>query len=219
MEDKTLRILIVEDHALTRTAIADRLEREPDMTVVASTGDADQAVESAFRLEPDVVLMDINLRGRPGFSAARRIGLGVPGVRLIFVSAFTHDRYIQEALDMQAAGYVTKHEEPGVLVTAIRTVFTGERFFSPRVRERLVMAATGLQLALPSGTRASTLTPREVEVLRDVALGLAKKQIAARLRLSVKTVDRHCCNLMDKLDIHDRVQLARFAIREGLVHL
>ncbi|UCG31580.1 MAG: response regulator transcription factor [Phycisphaerales bacterium] len=219
MEDKTLKILIVEDHVLTRTAIADRLEREPGMTVVGSTGDADQAVESAFRLEPDVVLMDVNLRGRPGFSAARRISLGVPGVRLIFVSAFTHDCYIQEALDMQAAGYVTKHEEPGVLVTAIRSAVAGERFFSPRVRERLVTTATGLQVAPPSGTRASTLTPREVEVLRDVAQGLAKKQIAARLRLSVKTVDRHCCNLMDKLNIHDRVELARFAIREGLVHL
>ena len=119
---------------------------------------------------------------------------------------------------MRASGYVTKHEEPGVLVTAIRRVVSGCRFFSPRVKERIVFETDDVVDVDAPGTRRGTLTPREMEVLRDVALGLAKKQIAARLHLSIKTVDRHCSNLMDKLDIHDRVELTRFAIREGLVH-
>jgi DNA-binding NarL/FixJ family response regulator len=111
---------------------------------------------------------------------------------------------------------VTKGEPPEVVLSAVRTVAGGGVYFSPQVQERLVVDSTGVHLAAEGATRASTLTSREMEVLRYIARGLSKKDIAAIMHLSVKTVDNHSTSLMSKLNIHDRVELARYAIREGL---
>jgi DNA-binding NarL/FixJ family response regulator len=135
---------------------------------------------------------------------------------VIFLSAFFHDRYIEEALEAGASGYVTKNEAPGSLLSAIRKVSSGFTYFSPEVHERLVVDVSGLRLRSESHTRGFSLTDRETETLRYVAQGLAKREIANIMHLSVRTVDAHVRNLMAKLDIHDRVELARFAIREGL---
>ncbi len=214
-----VRILIVDDHVLVRSTVADRLRQETALQIVGLAGTAEEAVGLALAGRPDIVLMDIDLDGASGLQAARQIREAVPSARFIFVSAFVYDRYIQEALLLHASGYVSKREPLEVLIAAVRNVAAGERYFSPQVLRRLVIDRQGVRIARESRTRASTLTERELEILSNIAQGLAKKDIAARLAISVNTVERHCENLMDKLNIHDRVKLARFAIREGYANL
>jgi DNA-binding NarL/FixJ family response regulator len=211
-----VRILVVDDHALLRSTFAERLRREHGFTVVGMAANADQAIEKVMECDPNVILMDIDMPGLSSFDAAQTIGWMKPSVRIIFLSAFFHDRYIEQALKVKARGYVTKYEPPETIVAAIREVAAGGVYFSDDVRSRILVDTSGARLANETSSRASTLTNREIEVLRYLARGLSKKQIAAIMHISIKTVDRHSANIMTKLDLHDRVELARFAIREGL---
>jgi DNA-binding NarL/FixJ family response regulator len=211
-----IRVLIVDDHDLVRMALSEHLRREPNLTVVGTASTADEAIDKVIECAPDVVLMDIDMPGLISFDAAKQISAMKPETHIIFLSAFSHDRYIQQALEVKARGYLTKCESPATVVTAIMEVMSGGAYFSEEVRSRIVVDGKGARLSSNHKSRASTLTGREVEVLRYVATGLAKKEIALTMHISVKTVDRHSANIMGKLDIHDRVELARFAIREGL---
>ena len=210
-------ILLADDHALVRSALADRLAKEPDMGIRGMAGSGDEVIEQAKECRPDIILMDIDMPGVICFDAARTITAALPAVRIIFLSGFLNDWYIEQALEVKARGYLTKGESPEAVVSAIREVVAGGSYFSPEIRSRIVIDVDGATLAHKPKSRASTLTGREVEVLRYIGKGLSKKETAATMTLSVKTVDRHCANLMTKLDIHDRVDLARFAIREGLL--
>jgi DNA-binding NarL/FixJ family response regulator len=211
-----IRILIADDHALVRSAIARSLTAEDGITVVAEVDNASDALDKAIQLTPDIVLLDIDMPGLLSFDAARTIRTRVPNAKIMFVSAFSHDRYIQAALDVNASGYVTKGESADNVVAGIRAVARGRTYFSADVQSRIVVDSRGARLSEVSKSRHNTLTPRELEVLRYIATGMAKKEIAQTMHLSVKTVDNHSTNLMGKLDIHDRVELARYAIREGL---
>ncbi|HUU86015.1 MAG TPA: response regulator transcription factor [Phycisphaerae bacterium] len=210
------KVFVVDDHALVRGALCERLDREAAISVVGSARTADEAIEQIARTRPDVVLMDIDMPGVSCFDAARQIAADQPATHVIFLSAFFNDHYIEQALAVKAKGYLTKREPPEDVVAAIREVANGGAYFSEEVRSRIVVDARGASLAQRSRSRVSTLTTRELEVLRYVARGMAKKQIARVMHISPKTVDRHSFNLMTKLDIHDRVELSRFAIREGL---
>ena len=211
------RILIVDDHALVRDMLSQRLAQEPDLEVVGLAQDAGQALDLTLRLRPDMVVLDIDMPGLSAFDAAQRIGTELPGTRVFFLSGYVQDGYIAQALQARARGYATKGGTPDGLLTCIRKVLKGGTCFCPEVRSRLEITADGPRLAACVRTRAQLLTPRELEVLSYLAKGLAKKEIAHITDLSVKTVEQHCTHLMQKLDIHDRVELARFAIREGLV--
>ena len=211
-----VKVLIVDDHTLVRGALSERLSREPGLTVVGSAADADEAVGKVMTCGPDIILMDIDMPGLDCFDAARTIESMRPEVRIIFLSAFTNDWYIQRALEVKARGYLTKREPPDRVVAAIFEVASGGASFSEEVQSRIVVDAHGAKLVSGTTSRGATLTTRENEVLRYIARGMSKKEIATTMHLSVKTVDRHCANVMSKLDIHDRVDLARFAIREGL---
>lgn len=211
-----IRILVVDDHALVRGALSERLEREPAFSVVDTASDADEAISKAIASHPDVILMDIDMPGLICFDAARRIMALQPEVRIIFLSAFLHDHYIDQALRAKASGYLTKSEPPETVVRAIREVASGGAFFSDEVQARIMVDKTGANLGTTCTTLAATLTGRETETLRYIARGMAKKEIAETMGISIKTVDRHAANLMAKLDIHDRVALSRYAIREGL---
>jgi len=167
-------------------------------------------------LEPEVLLLDIDMPGLVSFEAAREAHRLCPSTKIAFLSAFSHDRYIEAALAAHAAAYVTKSAPPEELIAAILAVAAGGTYFSPEVLDRLVIESNGVRLASAGHTRGISLTDREVEVLRYVARGLAKKEIAEILGLSVRAIDTHVRNLMEKLGIHDRVELARYAIREGL---
>lgn len=206
---------MVDDHELVRAAVSDFLDRHADLSVVgqANTG-ADALVQQAA-LQPDLVLMDINMPGISPFDAAKKMKAQQPSLHIVFLSGYFNDQYIEQALDANATGYLTKTESPDVLVNAIRKAVQGESCFSPEVSERMIDESRGDRRQ--GRTRFSMLSPRELEVLGYIAQGLAKKDIASELQISVKTVENHSNSLMTKLSIHDRVKLTRFAIREGLV--
>jgi DNA-binding NarL/FixJ family response regulator len=214
---KSITILIADDHDSLRELLKFRLDAQPDMKVVAHVSDAEAAATEAINLKPDIILMDIDMPGLSAFDAAERIGVRCPKTRIIFFTAFVRDRFIEQALAVKAWGYVTKMEQADSVVKAIRDVASGFAYFSPAVQKRLVMGPKGPRLAQESQSLSATLTDREREVLCYVARGLTKKDIADTMCVSVKTVDYHCTNVMDKLKIHDRVELARFAIREGMI--
>lgn len=211
-----ITLVLADDHGLVRDVLADRLAREPDMSVLAAVADAEQAVAQAIARQPDIVLLDIDMPGLFCFDAARTIGQRCRRTAIVFLSAHFHDRYIEQALAVRAAGYLTKNESLDTVVAAIRAVAAGGSYFSDEVRGRIVVDTHGARLAAGAQSRASTLTPRELEVLRYLARGLSQKEIAQVMHLSAKTVHRHGANLMAKLDIHDRVELTLFAIRERL---
>jgi len=196
--------------------LAARLEVESDLTVVAAVSNGQEAVDKAAEHGPEVVLLDIDMPGLSAFEAARSIKGSNPQTRVIFLSAFFHDHYIEQALAIEASGYITKSEPPESVMRGIRTVTAGAVYFSPEVQARLVVGPSGVRLGQVPRTRATLLTARELEILRYLARGMAKKEIARTAGISVKTVEQHTTHLMEKLDIHDRVELARFAIREGL---
>lgn len=211
-----IRVMVVDDHALVRDVLAARLAEETDMEVVGTAPDAGQAVAMAAGCAPEVILMDIDMPGISAFDAAKTIREADPAVKLIFLSAYVNDQYIDQALEIQAQGYLSKHEPAEVVIEAVRRAWRGGTRFSKAVRDRIILDSDGLRLASGGSSRLQLLTEREREILGYLARGLPKKEIARLLSISPKTVEKHCDHLMDKLDIHDRVKLARFAIREGL---
>jgi DNA-binding NarL/FixJ family response regulator len=213
---KIITVALVDDHALVRSTLATWLASTDDIRVVTQASSADEALEKIAVSRPDVVLLDIDMPGLLAFEAARTIKARLPETKIIFLSAFLHDHYIEQALAVEASGYLTKGDPPASLAGAIRAVAEGGVSFSAEVQARIVIDASGARLSSGPKTRLATLTGRELEVVRYLARGLSKKEIAQIMRLSVKTVDNHSTSLMSKLDIHDRVELARFAIREGL---
>ena len=212
-----IRVVLADDHTLVRQSLSRLLNEHADMQAIADVGSADEAVEACLRqgAAVDVVLLDIDMPGIAAFDAARTIIARCPGAKVIFLSAFTHERYIQAALACGAMGYLCKTEPPEKVVKAIRAVASGQSYFSPEVQSRLVVDSSGVHLEMKPTMQH--LTPRELEVLTYIAKGLSKKEIANLMHLSVKTVENHTANVMSRLDIHDRVQLTRLAIREGLI--
>lgn len=213
---KPIGVVLADDHTMVRGALAAWLNATDDIGVLADVTNAEEAIQACLKHEPNVLVLDIDMPGLSCFDAARTIRARCPGTRIIFLSAFFHDRYIQEALAVEASGYLTKGEPPQTVESAIRVAAAGGACFSDQVQSRMVIGEDGARLSDGTRTRVETLTPRELEILRYLARGMSKKEIAQTMSLSVKTVDNHCTNLMMKLDIHDRVELARFAIREGL---
>jgi DNA-binding NarL/FixJ family response regulator len=215
--NESIKVLLADDHTLVRRALGRVLHESPSIAVVAEVPNADDAISAALRFQPNVVVLDIDMPGIASFDAARTITARVPGVKVLFLSAFTHDRYIEAALAAGALGYLSKNEPPEKVIDAIRAVAVGQSYFSPEVQSRLVIDSDGVHLGHESKSRAASLTNREMEVLRYIARGLSKKEIAKTMHLSVKTVENHSASIMSRLDIHDRVELTRFAIREGLI--
>ena len=216
-----VRVLLVDDHALVRDSFARCLETEDGIEVAAVASDAQEGIELARKHEPDVILMDIDMPGLSCFSATKIIGRDLKNTRVIFLSGFKHDRYIENALEAGAMGYLTKSEPPERVIEAIYLVAAKKSCFSDDVYDRIIVDSKGPRLSSEglagSKTRLSALTPREKEVMHHLAMGLGKKEIGQLLHVTVKTIDKHTENLMRKLDIHDRVELALFAIREGII--
>lgn len=210
-----ISILLVDDHTLVRESIRQRLAAEPDMCVVASVSTADEALAQAAILRPQLVVMDVDMPGMNCFDAARAILRALPAARIAFLSGFCDDRYIGESLATPARAYILKSEPPEAVIAALRAVAAGGSYYSPEIQSRLVVNEHGVRLATHRSP-AELLTPRQLQVLRLLAEGCSKKEVAARMHISVNTVNRHTSGLMNKLGIHDRVELTRLAIREGL---
>jgi DNA-binding NarL/FixJ family response regulator len=211
-----IRILLVDDHAVVRESLAQRLNHEVGLAPIAVAGSANEALEKLRETAPDIVLMDIEMPGLSCFDAARTMKAIRRNAKIIFLSGHIQDNFIEQALEVEASGYLTKGESVATVIAAIREVAGGGAYFSDAVRARIVIGSTGARLGKKkSRVRATTLTPREKEVLRYVAQGKENRDIAKVMNLSTKTVDHHITRMMTKLNIHNRVELARYAIREG----
>ena len=212
-----VRVVLVEDQALVREALGAALAREVGVTAVALAADADEGLAAALQHRPDVVVTDIDMPGTDVFDMVRAVRSRLPATRVLVLSGYHTDVHIEAALTAGVSGYVCKTGVTATLLQAVRTVAGGGTYFAPEVEARLMLGVDGPRLATARRTRLGLLSPREVEVLRLLADGHSKHEIAVLTHLSERTVNRHCTNLMSKLDIHDRVGLTRYAIREGLV--
>lgn len=210
------RVLLIDDHVLVRESLARRLEDEPDLCVPQTAGTADEGLKMALADGYHVVVMDINMPGMSCFEAARRIKEKQKELPLVFLSAFWNDTFIEQATGVGAVGLLSKSEPPERLIQAIRVVVDGGVFFSEEVRSRIRFDQSNPDDPTDIRTRLNMLTPREIDVLRSVGMGQSRKDIGAALGISDNTVAVHTNRIMRKLDIHDRVGLARFAIKCGL---
>jgi two-component system response regulator NreC len=212
---KKIRVLICDDHALFREGVKTILSSQPDFEVIGEAEDGREGVELAVRLNPDVVLMDISMPVLKGFEATRRIRKERSEVKVLILSVYDDEDLVARCLDAGASGYVLKDSPPPQLTYAIQAVSRGQQYMSPRVLTTVVRQF----IANPTEPKTGydLLSDREREILVLLAEGVALKDIARRLNLSVKTVEAHKYNLMRKLNLHDRSELIRYAIRKRLV--
>jgi DNA-binding NarL/FixJ family response regulator len=210
-------VLLADDHTVVRQGLRALLEAEEDMSVVGEAENGRQAVQMAKRLQPDVVVMDIAMPSLNGLEATRQISRESPKSKVLILSSYSDDEYVQQLTDAGASGYLVKQTAAQDLVTAIREAKRGNAFFSPTISKRLLEHYRASMGKPPSEKKAPKLTPREQEVLQLIAEGYANKQIAGELFISIKTVEKHRQQLMNKLDIHDVAGLTRYAIAKGII--
>ena len=215
---KRITVLLAEDHSIVREGLRSLLEFGGDFKVVGEAATGRQAIELARTLCPDVVVMDIAMPGLNGFEATRQILSAAPATRVLVLSAHSDDEYVAHMAAVGAAGYLVKQNSGQMLVHAIKQIVAGHSYFSPSIAKRLGDAERkSRESGEPRGKPKRPLTAREAEVLQLVAEGAANKQVAAALGISVKTVEKHRQQLMDKLNIHDTAGLTRHAIAAGVI--
>jgi len=213
------RILITDDHALFREGIHRMLDAEQDLEVVGEAQDAREALNKVRDLVPDIVLMDINMPGLSSIEAAQQIKKMRPETKVLFLTMYDDQEYIVRCMKADASGYVLKDTPSAQLISAIREITRGGQYLSPLALKKVMVDYLGRGRA-PEDTIESSydsLTAREREVLKLLAEGLSIKEVAVKLEISAKTADVHKSNLMRKLDIHDRAELIKYAIRNKLI--
>ena len=212
-----ITVLLVDDHNIVRQGLKALLTTEADISVVAEAQTGREAVQIAAKIHPEVVVMDLAMPLLNGWEATRQILKVAPAAKILVLSTYDSDEHVQQAIAAGAAAYLIKQTAAADLVKAIREVRKGNAYFSPpiaqRLRERTYQAGTQPQPGKPE----VELTLREAEVLQLIAEGFANKQIAAELGLSVKTVEKHRQQVMNKLDIHDTATLVRHAAAKGII--
>ncbi|GAA3369668.1 response regulator transcription factor [Streptomyces sannanensis] len=212
MADRTIRVLLVDDHQVVRRGLRTFLEVQDDIEVVGEAADGAEGVARAEELRPDVILMDVKMPGMDGIEALRSLRELTNPARVLIVTSFTEQRTVVPALRAGASGYVYKDVDPDALAGAIRSVHAGHVLLQPEVAGALLS-----QDESNGGTgRGTTLTEREGEVLGLIADGRSNREIARALVLSEKTVKTHVSNILMKLDLADRTQAALWAVRHGV---
>ena len=202
---KEVKILLVDDHPLVRDGLRARLESAPHLNVVAEAGSSQEALERAGQFHPDLVLMDVNMRGGSGIEATFQLTARYPGIAVLMLSMHDKPEYVSQAMAAGARGYVLKDAPGKDIMLAIDTVMGGGIYYS---------AALARQLANPA-VPDNQLTAREQEVLKHIAAGQSNKQIARDLDLSVRTVETHRLNIKRKLGIEGQAELIRFAVQRA----
>jgi DNA-binding NarL/FixJ family response regulator len=214
-----LRILLADDHETVREGLRMILNAQPDMQVVATAGDGRDAVAQAERITPDVVIMDISMPGLNGLAATSQLVERVPSARVLTLTRHADSSYLQQLMRAGAAGYVLKQSRPAELLHAIRAVATGGKYLDASMTAPVLNTyATKNSAPAPGPEPTTPLSPRETEVLRLIAWGNTNKEIAARLDLSVKTVEAHKANGMRKLSMRGRIDIVRYALLQGWLH-
>jgi DNA-binding NarL/FixJ family response regulator len=211
-----VRVMVVDDHPMWRNGVARDLT-EAGHEVVAAVGEGRQAVRLAAAVRPEVVVLDLQLPDIPGVDVIRGLTAAVPGVRVLMLSASGEQQGVLDAVKAGATGYLLKSAGVAEFLDAVRRTSAGEPVFTPGLAGLVLGEYRRLATAPPKGGEAAPrLTERETEVLRLVATGLSYKQIATRLVLSHRTVQNHVQNTLNKLQLHNRVELTRYAIEQGL---
>ena len=214
---KRIRILLADDHAVVRQGLRALLEAEGDIAVVGEAENGRQAVAQAKKTLPDVVIMDVAMPGMNGLEATRQIVRNIPSSKVLVLTSYGDDDYVTQLLEAGASGYLVKQTAAADLLKAIREVHRGNSFYSPSIARRLQQQERDSLAGGSSAAGLHRLTSREAEVLQLVAEGYANKQIAAELSISIKTVEKHRQQAMNKLNIHDIAGLTRYAIAKGWV--
>ena len=214
-----IRVLLADDHRMMREGIRALLEREEDILVVGEAGDGREAVKLAIRLQPDVVVMDVSMPRLNGIEATRQIRRDCPDVRVLILTVHESEDDVAQLLVAGASGYIIKRAGGDELVSAIRAVRQGEAFLHPSIAKVVIQDYVR---RLEEGERLGAhdvLTNREIEILQLIAEGYTSREIADLLHLSIKTVQNHRTKIMNKLDLHDRGELIKYAIQQGIIHL
>lgn len=216
IDDTPIRVFLADDHAVFRESLACHLKQFSDLEIVGEAPHAKACVEQVVECQPDVIVMDIDMPGMSPFAAVSLVTSRVKFARVLFLSALSSDLLIKQAIEARAWGYVTKSQSTAMVHEAIHSIHAGRPYYSPEIKSRLVQDSHGVRLADGAGSKAVLLTGRQLELLGYLTQGKSTQAIAELMCISIKTVENHKSNLMGRLGIHDRVELTRFAIREGL---
>ena len=216
MAEVSIRVLIADDHAIVRSGISALLAQVSDIEVVGEASDGQQAVTQAAILHPDVILMDLVMPNMDGIEAIRQIKARQPDSRILVLTSFAADDKVFPAIKAGALGYLLKESRPADLIEAIRQVYRGESALHPTIARKVLQELTHPPARPPT---PDPLTEREMDVLRLVAQGLGNQEIAAKLSVGDATVRTHVSNILAKLHLANRIQVALYALREGLVSL
>ena len=219
-ELQPVTIVLIDDQAIVRAAFKSLLTSVGRFSVVGDAGDARQGVELVTELRPDVAILDITMAGMSGLDAVAPIKRASPQTRVLMASQHEGMKFVQQALQAGADGYLSKDSEPEELSLAIESILRGDSYLSPKVANGfMARAVRGEGVGADDVSALSVLTPREREVFQLLAVGKANKEVAGVLELSLGTVKKHRENLQRKLDCHSAAELARLAIREGLLDI
>ena len=213
-----IKILLADDHTVVRQGLKALLAAEDDIEIVGEADNGRQAIQLTKKFLPDVVVMDIAMPVLNGLEATRQITRTLPATKVLILSSYSDDEYVQQLTQAGAAGYLVKQTAANDLLKAIREAFRGNAYFSPSIAKRLRdQCRDAFVSGQPVRRRTDYLTSREAEVLQLIAEGRANKQIAAELCISIKTVEKHRQQVMNKLGIHDVAGLTRHAISKGII--
>jgi len=216
---KKIRILIADDHSIVRQGLRALFQSVPEFSIIGEAANGEELVDLAASLQPDVVIVDISMPAMNGIEATRILKENNSGARILILTIHEEEEYVSQMIRAGADGYVLKDADKDELFMAVRAVAAGGRFFSPGISKLIIdefvkQARDPYAARLPS---SQLLTRRESEIVRYIAQGLTSKKIAEKLFLSVRTVNTHRTNLMQKLKIHDTAGLVRYAIQNGMV--
>jgi DNA-binding NarL/FixJ family response regulator len=217
MEKEKIKILIADDHAVVREGLRKLLEEQPDMTVVGEATDGLVTVKKVKSLTPDVALIDIQMPNLNGLEAVNLIKESVPDTQVVLLSMHKKDAYVHQALTAGALGYVLKASPTSDVLEAIRTVHRGEYFLSSKINSKLISTFLKSRTEKPAVSGYDLLSEREQQVFRLLVEGKSSSEIADILCISPKTVEKHRANTMKKLDIHNMVEMVKYAIKIGII--
>jgi len=209
-----LRIFLAEDHVMVREGLKALINAQSDMDVIGEAGDGQAAVQQAKELQPDIVIIDVSMPRMNGQQATSKILKVCPQVKVLALTRHTDSGFIQQLFRAGASGYVLKQSASSQLIDAIHTIATGNHYIDPAITGKVINSYTNRQIKLDAGSQ-TPLSEREEEVIKMVAWGYSNKEIAARLGISIKTVEAHKANAMKKLDLRSRIDVVRYALLQG----
>jgi two-component system response regulator NreC len=210
-----IRIFIADDHAVVRAGLRALLKEDPALELVGEASGGVEAVELAGQLKPDVLVLDLSMPDLDGISVTRKVKAALPGTRILILTVHEDEALLREAIKAGASGYILKRAAEAELISAIQTILRGDLYVDPSMLRALLDEK---QAVTSNNTgQVEPLTPREVDVLKLIVVGYTNKQIAEQLTLSIRTVEGHRANLSEKLGLHSRVELVRYAKDHDLI--